>query len=279
MTDSMNSTPDNDISANPSEPEITTGTVPAEGEANNGVASQGEETFTKVDPKTLPPALKASYDNMLRDYKEKTTRLSETIKAEAARAAEAYRKKAETYDQIAAQEEFVRQWNDYVQRSQNNVQQDGTDPKLASLEQKFQEINQKLQMSELAQVTDSFADAVDDKGNKLHPEFDQLNSLPIGQINGGEEFSLLRACVELSPGNNPQEKLANGYKSAKALYSSIFEMGKKAGMGRIQSKIMNGSQPPISSQGDALSMTDKKPRSAREAMELARKGIMVSRDN
>jgi hypothetical protein len=255
-----------------------TGTVPPNGEANDGVAPAGEETFTKVDPKTLPPQLRQSYENMLRDYKEKTTKISETIKSESSKEAVAYRQQAEAYDQIAQQEEFVRQWNEYVQKSQNQTKEEPGDPKLSQLEAKFQEINQKLQLSEMSQITEAFADAVNEKGVKLHPEFDELNSLSIGQVQDGEDFSLLRACVELAQGSNPQEKLANGYKSAKAAYNAIFESGKKAGMGRVQAKVMNGSQPPTNSGGDILSVTDKKPKSAKEALDMARKGLVVSRD-
>lgn len=252
--------------------------------ATNGQAHGGapnDEIFKGVDPNRLPPEAKAAYDSMLKDYREKTARLSETVKSEAQKATEAYRSKAELYDQIATQEEFVRQWNDYVQKSQSNGTPTQGDPKLAQLEAKFQEINQKIQMSELSQLTDSFADAVDEKGAKIHEDFDQLNSIHMGKLqNGGEveEFSLLRACIELSQGNNPQERLANGYKLAKGVRDQIYEEGRKAGMGRLQTKVLNGSLPPSNSSSDVISVTDKKPKSAREALAMARRGQMVSRD-
>ncbi len=272
-----NSTPESgDTATLETAPDTTEGTVPDNGHAEGAPVT--EESFTKLDPKTLPPALKASYDNMLKDYKEKTTSISERIKQETQRAAETYRQRAEAYDQIAQQEEFVKQWNEYVQKSQSQGQPVEGDPKLQQLEAKFQEINQKLQLSEMNQVTESFADAVNDKGVKLHPDFDELNSLKIGQMKTGEEFSLLRACVELASGSNPQERLSNGYRDAKQAYNSIFEAGKKAGMGRIQTKIQNGTQPPTNSNGEMVSYTDKKPKNAREALEMARKGQMVSRD-
>lgn len=273
--DLTNSTPESGNTATlETTPVETTGTVPVESEAN-GVAPSNEETFTSVDPKTLPPALKASYDNMLKDYKAKTQKLSETIKTESQKAAEAYRQKSELYDQIAAQEEFVRQWNEYVEKSQSKP---GVDPKVSQLEQKFQEINQKLQLTELSQIRDAFADAVDEKtGQKLRPDFDELNSLSIGQGKDGE-YSLLRACVELAPGGTPQERLEFGYKTAKAAYSQIFEAGKKAGMGRVQQKLQSGTNAPSSSNGEILSITDKKPKNAHEAFQLAKKGIVVSRD-
>lgn len=252
---------------------------------NGGQATEAAPTelFQGMDPNKLPPQAKVFYDQMLRDYREKTTRLSETIKSEAAKAAEAYKSKAETYDQIAAQEEFVKQWNDYVKKSQGqgeNPQNPG-DPVLTEMKAKLDEMNQKIQLNEMGQITESFADAVNEKGEKIHPDFDALNDIVVGEIANGpqkEPFSLLRAAVELAQGSNPQEKLANGYKMAKAARDAIFEEGRKAGMGRVQQKVINGTQPAAHSVGDTLSITDKKPKNAREALDMARKGIIVSRD-
>lgn len=256
--------------------------------ATNGQEQTGgspEEIFKGIDPNRLPPEAKAAYNSMLKDYREKTARLSETIKTEAQKATEAYRSKAELYDSIATQEEFVKQWNEYVQKAnqapQSQQSQQGSDPVLSQMEAKLNEMNQKIQMNELSQVTNAFAEAVDEKGQPLHPDFDQLNSIQIGTAkNGGqaEEFSLLRACVELADGKNPQDKLANGYKAAKALRDQIFEEGKKAGMGRLQAKALNGTNPPSTATGEVLSVTDKKPKNAHEALALARRGLVVSRD-
>lgn len=252
---------------------------------NGGQATEAAPTelFQGMDPNKLPPQAKVFYDQMLRDYREKTTRLSETIKSEAAKAAEAYKSKAETYDQIAAQEEFVKQWNDYVKKSQGQGEnpQNAGDPVLTEMKAKLDEMNQKIQLNEMGQITESFADAVNEKGEKIHPDFDALNDIVVGEIANGpqkEPFSLLRAAVELAQGSNPQEKLANGYKMAKAARDAIFEEGRKAGMGRVQQKVINGTQPAAHSVGDTLSITDKKPKNAREALDMARKGIIVSRD-
>jgi len=139
-------------------------------------------------------------------------------------------------------------------------------------------MEQKIQLTELSKVTDSFAEAVNEKGEKIHPDFDRLNEFVIGKANGSEEYSLLRACIELSPGKSPQERLTMGYKAAKELHDKIFEEGKKAGMGRVQAKVLNGTNPPSLSSGDVLSVTDKKPKNAREALAMARRGQVVSRD-
>lgn len=242
------------------------------------------DLFKGIDPNTLSPKERASYDSMLRDYREKTGKLSETIKSEIAKATESYQQKATLYDQIAQQEEFVRQWNEYVQKTQSdgNAPKDVSgDPVLAQLQSQIKEMNQKIQISEISQITDAFADAVNEKGEKIHSDFDALNSITFGSLEtaqGKDQYSLLRGCIELAPGKTPQEKLANGYKQAKTVYDSIFESGKKAGMGRLQAKVLNGTQPPSNSSGEVLSVTDKKPKNAREAMEMARRGQMVSRD-
>lgn len=261
-------------------------TVQTNGDAGQMSEGQGapiEEAFTKVDVRTLPPQLRESYNNMLTDYKKKTSEVSERVKSEVAKATESLRSKAEYYDSIVGQEEFVKQWNEYVQKvNQVETQNPGTsqtNPELMQIKAQLQEVSQKLQERELSQVTDAFAEAVNEKGEKINVNFDKFNNFSMGHIKNGneaEDFSFLRACVELAPGGSPEEKLANGYKKAEELYSSIFEEGRKAGMGRVQSKVLNGSQPPTNV-GGALSMTEKKPKSAREALEMAKKGIIVSR--
>ena len=284
MDDLTNSNPGTgDAATTETSPAATTGTVQTNGEANNGQGAPVDEGFTHVDPKTLPPQLRSAYDNMLRDYKEKTTKLSETTKAEVAKATDAFRAKAEFYDQFASREDAVQWWNEYVNKNNSNgtnTESNG-DPKLTQLEQELQAMKQKMQQSEVAEITSAFAEAINEKGEKLNPQFDELNSIMIGKIQNGQEaegFSLLRACIELSNGKTPQEKLANGYKEAKATYDAIFESGKKAGMGRLQMKVKNGTIPPSNSTGDVLSVTDKRPKNAREALEMAKRGQVVSRE-
>ena len=267
----------------------SSGTETVETGNRSGEASQSataQETFIPqgVDINTLPPNVRAIVDkinkDMVRGFTEKTSKLSETIKSESAKASEAYKQKAEQFDQFSSNEAFVKKWNEYVQEA-NKVKEEGgntnTDPALKEMRQKLQQMEEKMQVSEVSEVTNAFAEAVDEKGEKLHPEFDTLNSLAIGTVKNGEEFSLLRACVELAQGKNTQEKLVNGYKAAKAVRDQLFELGKKAGMGRIQEKVKNSSLPPSSSTGDTLTMTEKKPKNAHEALAMAKKGVMVSR--
>lgn len=260
------------------EPDVTSaGTGTDVGQASGGAP---DDIFKGIDPKSLPPQAKPFYDSMLKEFRDKTGRLSETVKSQVEKEVASYRDKASQYEQIAAQEDFVKQWNEYVQKTQAQTgapPKDG-DPVMAEMKAQLQEMNQKIQMNELSQVTEAFAEAVNEKGEKIHPDFDSLNSFVVGKLGGKDEYSLLRASIELAPGNSPQEKLANGYKAAKALHDSIFEAGKKAGLGRVNQKVLNGSLPPTNSSGEILSTTEKKPRNAHEAMQLAKKGILVSRD-
>ena len=259
--------------------------------ASSGEATQSATTSDSfipegVDINTLPPNVRAIVDkinkDMVRGFTEKTTKLSDTIKSEAAKASEAYKSKADLYEQISSQEEFVKQWNEYVQKvntTPQNPQDSQMNTETLQLKSQLEEIKQKIELTELNQVTDAFAEAMDEKGEKLHPEFDKLNDIVIGALNQGqeaEEYSLLRAHIELAPGNTPQEKLVNGYKTAKATYDGIFEEGRKAGMGRLEKKVLNGTQPPSNS-GSGMSTTEKKPKDAYEALEMAKRGIMVTR--
>lgn len=263
------------------------GTSTSTGEASQSATA---DSFIPegLDLNTLPPNIRAVVDkinkDMVRGFTEKTSKLSETIKSESQKAAEAYREKATQYDQIAGQKAFVDKWNDYVKEQERQSNQGGAepgDPILSEMKAQLNEMNQKMQISELSQITNAFADAVDEKGTQLHPDFDNLNSIQLGKMNENgkvEEYSLLRACIELADGKNPQEKLTNGYKVAKAMRDSIFEEGKKAGMGRLEKKALNGTQLPSSSSNEVLSVTDKKPKNAHEAFAMARRGQMVSRD-
>lgn len=273
---------------NPStDPAAANGTSNQTGEAAQTQGATGSETFIPqgLDLNTLPQSVRAHIEkinaDMVRGFTEKTTKLSETIKTETQKATEAYKQKAEFYDQISTQDEFVRMWNEYVQKT--GTAPTGADPNdpVSELKSQVQAMQQKVAASEMKQVTDAFAEAKNEKGELLNPHFDELNSLIIGKHGEGDtaqEYSLLRAAIELAPGKTPQEKLANGYKAAKQLHDAIFEAGKKAGMGRLQAKVLNGTNPPSGSNGDMLSVTEKKPKSAREALEMARKGVMVSRD-
>lgn len=272
--------PVGDTTGNPPDPAAANGTSNQTGEAS-GQGATGQDTFIPkgLDLNTLPPNLRTQIEkinsDMVRGFTEKTTKLSETIKAEREKAIEAYRQKAELYEQVAGNDEFVKMWNDYVQK-QSGQTPDPNDP-AGELRKEMQAIKQQLATADTKQMMDAFADAQDEKGNRVNAMFDDLNSVVLGK-QGEQEVSLLRVGIQLAPGKNLAEKIANGYKAMKQMHDTIFEAGKKAGMGRVQAKVLNGTNPPSGANGDVPTVTDRRPKSAKEALEMAKKGVMVSRD-
>lgn len=246
----------------------------------NGQSAAGSESFVpkNVDLNTLPPQVRAYVDEvnkqMVRGFTEKTTKLSETVKSETAKAVEAYRQKAEFYDQIAKEEAFVKMWNEHVQRSsQPDPNVDPTQQKLNEIERRQQEIDVKVRTAETLEVINAFAEAKNEKGEKLHPDFDKLSGFKIGVHQKAGQYDLLRTAIELAPGNSPQEKMENGYKAAKATYDAIFEEGKKAGMGRVQQRAQNGSFAP-SGTNAATGTAPHRAKNALEALQFAKQGLM-----
>ena len=250
----------------------------------NGQGASVEETLGNVDPRTLPPQLKSVYDNMLRDYKTKTTKVAETVKAQLAKELEPHREKLSAYEQLVKEEAFVQKWNEYVaeeQAKQNAPQRDPNDPnaklakKVQELEKSQEEIHMQVRASEALDTINAFAAAVDDKGEKLHPEFDKLSGFSLGKHEKAGNYDLLRAAVELAPGDNIQQKIENGYKNAEAVYKAIYEEGRKAALGHVQQKVRNGTTAP--SNLPAGNLTASRPKDAAEALEWAKKGIAVQR--
>lgn len=280
-TDISTATPDAASSATP----ITApaGAVDGTGQPNgdaNGQSAPGSDSFVPqgVDLNTLPPQVRAYVDEvnkqMLRGFKDKTTKLSETVKSETAKAVESFKQKAEFYDQIAKEEAFVKMWNEHVQRSsQPDPNIDPTQQKLEAIERRQQEIDVKVRTAETLEVINAFAEAKDEKGQKLHPDFDKLSGFKIGTHQKSGSYDLLRAAIELAPGNSPQEKMDNGYKAAKATYDAIFEEGKKAGMGRVQQRAQNGSFAP-SGTSTATGTAPHRAKDALEALQFAKQGLM-----
>jgi hypothetical protein len=279
MDNLQNPTPGSDSAANPSpEPTQSTGTVQPSGQADGRQSAPTEESFTNLDPNTLPPQLKAAYNSMLRDYKTKTTEIAEQRKKYSDY--DTHKQRSELYEQLASQEEFVKQWNEHVQKqngqvNQNGQEQDPIQAKIQAIEKQLNEEKSVRQERELADVVDSFSTAKDDKGVLLNPDFDILNNIVVGKNAQGEEYSLLRTSIEFAQGATPQERLANGYKNAKAIRDQIIEEGRKQGMGKMLSKVRNSTEAPTITSDKQVFNGDPKNLSVREARELAEKGMRV----
>lgn len=271
MTDLPNPTQAAPAATPATEPATTvTSTVQPGSQATGAQSAPTEETFTKLDVNTLPPQLRKSYDDMLRDYKEKTAKLSEERKKY--EGYDTYRQKAEHLDRLQANQDFVRLWNEHVQKAAAAEKGGQPDPQL---EAKVQEIEAKLQRAEIDGMVKTFREMKDDKGEPLHPDFDALMGIDLGTTANGDKYNLIRACVELAQGSTDQEKLSNGYKAAKAIRDQIFEEGRKSGMGRMLAKARNSTEMPTLSTDKNSFNGDSKRLSAKEARELAEKGVRV----
>lgn len=252
-----------------------TGTAVPGGQANGGAPT--EDLFKGIDPNQLPPEAKKHYDSMLRDYREKTAKLSEERKKY--EAYEAYKQKAELYDQFSSREDFVKTWNEYVQKMNSQDKTGVVDPKIQELEQKLNAIEAQAKQAEMSETIEAFASAAGEDGTPLHPEFDRYNSMMLGEVPGPDgkprSLSLLNAAIELAPGNTPLEKLENGYKKVAELHDQIFQAGQKSGMGKMLAKVRNGTDAPTISTDKSVFAGNSKDLSAREARELAQKGVKV----
>lgn len=250
------------------------GTPQANGQPG-GQSGHVEDIFQGVDPAKLPPELRPHLDSMVRKYREKTEKLSETVKSEVTKATEAYKKKAEFYDQLAAEKEFVDQWNAHVQKRQTvqNQNVDPTQKELAEIKERQAALELKAAAAENLDAINGFANAKDEKGTLLHPEFDDLSSIMVAtHPETGKEISLIQLAILTAPGNTVQERLDAGYKKAKASYDAIFEKGKKAGMGRLQDKVRGSSMEP-SSMHNVTGQASRAPKNALEALQFAKQGL------
>lgn len=269
-----------DSAANPapSEPAPTPGTSQPSSDAT-GQGASAEETFTQVNPNTLPPQLRESYNNMLRDYKAKTTGIADRVKTETEKATQEYRDKADWYDKILGQEEFVKQWNTYVDRINQETAARENDPQ-AVMQKELAQLKAQVQESTTLEAINTFANAKNEKGELAHPDFDKLNSISVGEFDTGNgkraQMSMLNVAIRMAEGDTPQERIANGYKSANAVYNAIYEEGKKAGLGRMQTKALSSSEPPTISQPGSLA--PHRAKNALEALEFARQGLAVPKD-
>lgn len=278
MSDLTNASPAPAVSASPSmgtdAPQA--GNIQPTGEAGQGAT--GSESFLPqgVDHNTLPPVLRAELDRinkeMVRGFTAKTQELAEERKKY--EGYDTFKQKAELYEQFATNPEFIKRWNGFVEESNGKNGQAQEDP-TAAIKAEIAEVKQQMQVRELSEFADAFASAKDEKGQLLNPDFDMLGGLQLGKNSDGDEYSLLRACVELSQGKTPQEKLTAGYKAAKQIRDQIFEEGRKHGMGKMLSKVRNSTEAPTISSDKGSFTGDPKKLSVREARELAERGVVV----
>lgn len=250
-------------------------TVQPGGQANG--QTPAEETLGGIDPNQLPPVLRAKYDDMLRDYRTKTASVSERVKSETQKAVEAYKQKAQWYDEALKDENLVKTINEYVTKASQTKDPSKIQlpPEIQEKLNKVDEIEKEIKTTKALETINAFAEAKNEKGEPLHPNFDKYHSVKIGDHPSSGEYSLLRAAIELAPGKTEQEKMDNGYKAVEAIWNKALEEGKKAGMGRVQEKARNSSFSPSSV--NAGSTAPRQPKNAMEALQFARQGLTPNR--
>lgn len=276
-----NATPPLDAGGNPEtgSPAPDGGNIQPSGEASGQSATASENFIPKgVDLNTLPPTLRAELDRINKEMVRGFTSKAEALAAKEKlyEGFDGFKQKAELYDQIATQEEFVKQWNDYVQKLQQNGQ-----PAPAiddELKKEVMELKQKVQQTEALEFINAWATATNEKGEPLRPDFEKLENLQFPDVKAadGSSVNLLNVAVHLAPGRSPEEKLQNGYAVAKKFHDQIFEAGRKSAFGQVQSRIRNGSEPPtVAASSDQVVVKNPKDISARDALRAAREGKRI----
>ncbi len=276
--------------------------APVSTPSQNGQASgqeqsaPAEDTFSSIDPNTLPPELKAIYKNLQSDYTKKLQPVAEL------------RKKAEAYDKASSDPRFVAYWKGLSQSQKSNFQEqkaeaektlgqkipderfqkafetkDGFLELLAEVakevsskdSKKIEELEQYKAVNETNSLVAQFSTEVGKDGKPLRPDFDSL-----------EEDKLISGYLQLTADNaNPLskeeyvQKLHEAYAWAQALSQKYTEKGRQEALTRIQQKVASSSEPPTQAAKGAYTGPDPKKITPSEAFQLAKKGIRVPRDD
>jgi hypothetical protein len=246
--------------ANPAPPEpaaLTPDTVQidtnGEAPAAEGQAAPVEEpTFTDVDPKSLPPKERGAYENMLRDYKRKTADIADL------------RRKADAYEAWQAEQAAKRSVTDEDYNRAFESKDGFTEFLQKAAEPIVQELNQTKQ-----ELRTTKADLFLRDFKSKHTDFDELDS-----------DGLITGYVQLNPPKGEREweaRMKEAYGYAKKVQSKWEDRGYKRGLTRVEQKAEQSTEMPSSSPAQVYSGGDPKKITAKEAVELAMRGIRVPR--
>lgn len=262
--------------------------------ATQAQSAPAEESFSSVDPKTLPPELLAVYKNMQADFTKKTMSIADI------------RKKADAYDSVSKDQRFVDYWKglnqtqkaDFKEQKQEAEKRLGEkisdedftkafnskDDFLSFLERvvqdrseksqkKIDKLEQQLSVKEAADTVESFATEVGKDGKPVRPDFYSL-----------DEDQLITGYLNVNPPKSTTQedyvsKLNEAYGWAKQVSQKYYEKGKAEALQIIQKKAAASTEPPTNAAKGAYTGPDPKKLSVRESMELAKKGIRVPRDD
>lgn len=264
--------------------------------AGSGQSATAEESFSNIDPKTLSPELQAVYKSLQADYSKKTQSIADV------------RKKADAYDQVSKDKRFVDYWKGLNQPQkaefkeqkaevEKTLGQKFTDEefqngfkdknsylamqeKIAQMafeksQKQIEKLEQQLSIKEAKDVINDFAMETGKDGKPLRPDFDKMDE--DGLING-----FVRLSIDPSKGLSSAEyanKLQEGYDFAKRVSQKFYDQGKAEALKIIQAKAASSTEPPTNAAKGAYTGPDPKKMSVRDAMDLAKKGIRVPRDD
>lgn len=263
--------------------------------ATQAQSAPAEENFSSIDPKTLPPELQALHKQLQSDYTKKAQAIAEV------------RKKAEGYDKIVARPDFKDYWNgmnrgqkaefkEQKAEAEKTLGQKISDEdfkkafdtkegfldliaKVAETKgerssKEIEELKQYKQITEASSFVEAFATEIDKAtGKPVRPDFYSL-----------DEDSLISGYLNINPPQDTSresyaQKLNEAYGWAKQVSQKYYEKGKAEALQIIAKKAANSSEPPTNAAKGAYSGPDPKNMTVREAMDLAKKGIRVPRND
>lgn len=283
----MSPTPDVTAAATPAtEPaSFSNGTAETVGGDANAQGAPAEENLGRVDPKTLPPELRSIHDNMLRDYKDKTSKVAEERKS-----FESFRQKAEAYEQLLQDQNIQAYLNKVNQPATEEPQgpavptpeewamatQDPTGMKLqelvtrqvaaekAELETKQAIIQQDILRRDAKDSIDAFAEAKDTEGKALRPDFYEL-------VDNG----LIPMFVErMDPKDRKDmgKAIESAYTRAKEITERYYAKGKQEALSIVQQKAAQSTERPSVTPGDVSKVESPEKITVQEAFAAAKKG-------
>lgn len=263
------------------------GTTAPQGDAMAKGASEAD--ISRIDVNTLPPEVRAAYEkaynDMLRDYKDKTTKISEREKSLSE--AEQHSK---LYQAMLQDPDFVNYWQT---RAGNGGDRK---PALPFTEDEWEaakespgafydlvkKMNQPLQQelvnSKISDVIAEFAEEVEEVEKdgvkvevKKRPLFYDL-----------EESGLISHYMTRNPAKSMdeyQKKLVSAYEWAKSQYDRIYAKGKDAANASVRGRLGNSTLAPgdITTTGETYQGKDPKKLTTAESWELAKQGKTVPR--
>jgi hypothetical protein len=214
------------------------------------------------------------------------------------------RKKADAYDKVSKDPKFVDYWNglnkpqkaefkEQKAEAEKTLGQKITDEeftksfeskdaflsmqeRIAKMafeksQQEIQQLKEQLSQKEANDVMSAFIAETGKDGQKVRPDFDAL-----------DEDGLITGFLRVNPPQGRTQKdyisaLNEAYSWAKATSQKYYEKGKSEALARIQQKAATSTEPPTQAAKGAY--TGPKIPSVQEAIDLAKKGIRVPRND